>query len=75
MQQPEYYERLVLAHRYLYYVLDDPLISDFEYDKLERIARELCEGSSPVHGVGSCLKTSYSPEVIKYAETLNESSY
>lgn len=67
-------ENLVLAHRYLYYVLGDPIISDFEYDILERSARENLPEESPVHSVGSSLKTSYSQTVIKLAGELLEST-
>lgn len=63
-------EKLVLAHRYLYYVLDDPIISDFEYDKLEREARASLPEDSPIQDVGSSLRSSYSEDIIKYAENL-----
>lgn len=56
-------EQQVLAHRFLYYVLDDPAISDFEYDRLERRARSLLPLDSPVHGVGSSLRSSYPEEI------------
>ena len=56
---PEWYEREVLIHRYLYYVLNEQLISDFEYDIIEYNARSLCPPESPVHGVGSSLPSSY----------------
>lgn len=35
-------EDLCLAHRYLYYVVGRPVISDFDYDRLERMARAQC---------------------------------
>ena len=31
-------ESLIMAHRYLYYVETSPIISDYEYDMLERRA-------------------------------------
>lgn len=54
----------ILAHRYLYYVLTTPVISDYKYDMLERRARAELPEDSPVHGVGSDLKESYSNEVV-----------
>lgn len=63
MRTPEWYEKEVLIHRFLYYVMADPVISDFEYDNLEREARAVCPETSPVHGVGSCLPSSYPTEV------------
>ena len=56
-------ETLVLAHRYIYYVLNDNLISDFEYDALEHQARATAPAGSAVHSVGSSLASSY-PEVV-----------
>jgi NAD-dependent DNA ligase len=69
---PEELEYEVLVNRYLYYVLDSNLISDYEYDVLERKARDVCETSSLVHGVGSSLSTSYPTHVAK--EALNRIS-
>ena len=57
-------EKEVLAHRYRYYVLDDPTVSDFVYDQLEREARAVLPESSPVHGIGSSLRSSYPQEII-----------
>ena len=70
MTESDRLERQVLAHRYLYYVKAEPIISDYEYDLIERRAREVCPPSSPVHSVGSSLPWSYSPEIIRYAEGL-----
>ena len=56
------YETEVMAHRYLYYVLSNNIISDAEYDVLERKAREVCPPESPVHGIGSSLPSSYTTE-------------
>lgn len=33
--------RICLVHRYLYYVLNDPVISDLQYDKFENRLREI----------------------------------
>ncbi len=60
-------EKLVMAHRYLYYVLGQPTISDYRYDKLEHIVRKNAPSSSPVHEVGSSLESSYTEDVIKIA--------
>ena len=57
-------ETEVLAHRYCYYVLADPVIPDGAYDLLERDARAALPDTSPVHGVGSSLPSSYGPEVV-----------
>lgn len=61
---PDRYEHEVLVHRYLYYVEAQPIISDFEYDQLEREARAVLPETSPVHKVGSCLPSSYPEAVI-----------
>ena len=58
----------VMVNRYLYYVLADTVISDYEYDIIEREARSVLPESSPVHGVGSSLPTSYSDNIIVEAE-------
>lgn len=63
-------EEEVLVHRYLYYVLASPVISDFEYDKLEQKARDTYPENSPVHSVGSCLESSYSSRVVSLAISL-----
>jgi NAD-dependent DNA ligase len=63
-------ELRVMAHRYLYYVACEPVLSDHEYDILERQAREVCPPESPVHGVGSSLPSSYTAEQIIEARTL-----
>mgnify|MGYP000458641940 CR=1 FL=1 len=63
-------ELTVLAHRYMYYVECDPIITDYEYDMLEREARKLLPESSPVHGVGSSLPGTYSTEVCRRVNQL-----
>lgn len=60
-------EDSIMAHRYLYYVLSQPVVSDFIYDALERDAREVLSLDSPVHGVGSSLRDSYTPDQIALA--------
>lgn len=56
-----------MAHRYLYYVLDAPVISDYEYDMLEKKAFAELPKTSPVFEVGSSLKSSYSDQQIALA--------
>lgn len=63
-------ELQVLAHRYLYYVLAEPVISDPVYDQIEREAREVLPETSPVHGVGSSLPSSYPDEAVAHAMLL-----
>ena len=50
----------VMAHRYLYYVLSEPVLPDAAYDLLEREARALLPSDSAVQKVGSSLPSSYS---------------
>jgi NAD-dependent DNA ligase len=64
------HELEVLAHRYLYYVLGEPVLPDLVYDMLEREARGICPRESPVHGVGSSLPESYSEDVKQRAKQL-----
>jgi len=59
--------KLILAHRYLYFVLCDPVISDREYDALERA---LSPEQREAIGVGSSLASSYAPEIIELAQRL-----
>src|SRR5215213_6343037 len=53
-------------HEYRYYVLNDPLISDFEYDRLYKILEkielthpELITADSPTQRVGNSLNTEF----------------
>lgn len=64
---PEHLELLVMAHRYLYYVECQPVISDYEYDMIEKQAREVLSYTSPVHKVGSSLPSSYTEEQKRFA--------
>jgi len=63
-------EHNILVHRYLYYVKDSPIISDYIYDQLERDARTVCPETSPVHGIGSSLASSYPEKVIEDANRM-----
>jgi NAD-dependent DNA ligase len=61
-------ENNLLAHRYLYYVLAEPVMSDYTYDMAENEARTFLPEYSVIHGVGSPLASSYSKEVVAIAE-------
>jgi len=63
-------ETETMAHRFLYYVLSESVISDAEYDVLEKASRAICPFSSPVHGVGSSLASSYTREQTDRAQEL-----
>ncbi len=63
-------EKLVLVHRYLYYVEANPIISDYEYDEIEKAARLQLPFDNVVHQVGSSLPSSYSEEIKQYALSL-----
>lgn len=67
---PHNYEVEVMAHRYLYYVLAEPVLPDMVYDVLEREARAVLPDTSPVHGVGSSLSSSYTEQHKQRALTL-----
>jgi len=54
----------VMKHRYLYYVKAMPVMSDWEYDKLETKAKEDPENSYLEDYPGSDIEESY-PEEIK----------
>lgn len=59
-----------MAHRYLYYILGIPVLTDEQYDKLEYDARFVINDGSPIHGVGSDLESDYNEEVRKFAQRL-----
>jgi len=59
-----------LAHRYLYYVLGNPVIDDHIYDIRERRAIQLVKSGHELRKPGSSLASSYEPHVIKLAERL-----
>lgn len=74
-QQLKRLETLVLAHRYLYYVCNTPVISDLEYDILEKQAMKLLPESSQVFRPGSDLESSYTQEVKDKASELSQPWY
>lgn len=63
-------EDLIMAHRYLYYVLSESVLLDYDYDMLERKARAALPDTSPVQGIGSSLASSYTPAQVALAERL-----
>ncbi len=65
-------ELLVLAHRYLYYCLGRPVISDREYDRLERAALTNAAPESPLNEPGSDAEGSYGDTVKALAASLRE---
>jgi NAD-dependent DNA ligase len=67
---PEEKELQVMAHRYLYYVMCSPVLSDSIYDVIEREARAICPPESPVHGIGSSLASGYTGSQVEYAHAL-----
>lgn len=63
-------EKIILAHRYLYYVESMPVISDYEYDMLEASARKTLPEESKVHSPGSDRAIDYTDDVIALAEEI-----
>ena len=61
---------LCMIHRYLYYVLCEPIISDVEYDLMEKKALLTCAETHPIRKPGSDLKSSYSSEIVRQANEL-----
>jgi NAD-dependent DNA ligase len=59
-----------MVHRYLYYVKNNPIISDQEYDQLERKAVETADENHPIHRCGSDMEKSYSDEIKLIANSL-----
>ncbi len=67
-------EREIMAHRYLYYVLDSPVIGDTTYDIMDRSFLERVPMDGPersvTHQVGSSLEESYTEDEIARAHQL-----
>ena len=59
-----------MVHRYLYYVKSNPIISDYEYDMLERKAVEVAADDHPIHLPGSDMQKHYSEEIVLIAKSL-----
>ena len=65
-------ERQVMAHRFLYYVLSSPILTDAEYDALERDFLSKTEEDSPVRRPGSDLESSYTKDETALALYLKD---
>lgn len=60
-------EDFIMALRYQYYVIGEPLVRDSEYDVIENLARRALNPSSRVHAIGSDLPRSYTSLQIDLA--------
>ena len=58
-------EDVILKHRYLYYVKNNPIVSDYEYDLMEAAALLLLPKDSIIQTAGSDLEESYPDYIIK----------
>lgn len=65
-------ERMVMAHRYLYYVLHKPVISDYQYDMMEKDAIKKAHPDSQILKPGSDKASDYSEATIKLAQDLSK---
>jgi NAD-dependent DNA ligase len=61
---PAELETEVMAHRYLYYVVCRPVISDRDYDALEARAKAVVGVDSPVNNPGSDREQDYSDAAL-----------
>ncbi len=68
-------EKIVMAHRYLYYVKCEPILSDYAYDLLENQALRIVESNSPINSPGSSLESSYSQEIKDLANSFLKTSH
>ncbi len=76
-QQMEDLRRLIIYHEWRYYILNDPVVSDFEYDqlykqleKLEEAHPELVTPDSPTQRVSADLNSEF-PEVAHLTPMLS----
>jgi NAD-dependent DNA ligase len=62
-------ERELMAHRYLYYILAEPVITDYQYDMREKAFRDKIgeDSKSPIMLPGSSLESSYTAEEVTTA--------
>jgi len=60
-------EHRTLVHRYRYYVLNAPTLSDYEYDLLERAALKTVGEGSPLLKPGSDRHEDYPARVVEDA--------
>lgn len=63
-------EKEILAHRYLYAIMYQPLITDAVYDAMLRKGREVLAPESEVHGKMSSLSLDYATYVKDHAKEL-----
>jgi hypothetical protein len=56
-------EDAILFHRFRYYVLDHPVISDVDYDAMERDALTHFPNSTILNSVGSSIRRDYPPYI------------
>lgn len=61
---------ICMAHRYLYYVLCSPIISDREYDMLEKKALNEIKEDHPLANPGSDREESYSEKIKSLAKKM-----
>jgi len=61
-----------LALRYCYYVENISIISDYDYDVLEKKCQAFAPEDSIIHRPGSSLSCDYPIEVIEIAKSLIE---
>ncbi len=59
-----------MVHRYLYYVRNKPIISDYHYDILENEAKRFENSNHPINLPGSDLEKSYGIFIINKANEL-----
>lgn len=64
-------EKICLAHRYLYYVKNKPVLSDYRYDLLESEALRAVSQESALNKPGSDNPKDYPDEIIQLAEKLS----
>lgn len=69
-QQLKEAETRAMAHRYMYYVESDPVITDREYDLLDAAILPWLPPESPLHKPGSSLEQSYTEEHRRCARLL-----
>ena len=60
---------LLLALRYGYYIKHDPIVTDYHYDIIERLADKV-SGFREIHGPGSDLASSYPPRIVAIYSSL-----
>jgi NAD-dependent DNA ligase len=66
-------EDIILFHKYLYYERAEPIISDYEYDKLERELRDLCPKSKILDEYIECPRKLWPKYEKKYNKIKYES--